>query len=507
MEQQEKPSQKENEEGIVRLKILFDEMNPSPIISRNDFQFRAEIRNGTDREIEFPEGGTIEPKYHVKRPDGEVVTFSQMREPGPGEDPIGHPRLVQLAPGETWSDLVSLIPAYVDITLPGRYEVSATLNWKEIYAEATPIIFEVLPARFEGMAVTQSRYEKGQGPVEVLLLQRGAAGFEAVVAAYRPGHLLLPYRAEVHSPRTRGPLPEDTTGIMAPYLNYQISTHHLRWIIAQTPRGIHVGHDEGPEQTLIIPEYRIFDLLPSLAIRQPTLFFFGILHDGRNLFHLAFSRLDYPVTERRNPKGEAIPKTLPFKSIFEMDDYAAASVALGPHALGSPLVAGIALRSDDLTGAEFILLRVGHDGEIEAKKSVAIPGAVPLKAAALNIDTGGKLRAAFVVKEKKGGRVRLVEITGSHDLAILGPPRIVPISDTIDPAARLDLRYFESRGVGRILLIRQPGKKAMVFDRKEILRPSREDVPYDRPVELVISEMGWDALVMYSDHVEVIEGL
>jgi hypothetical protein len=440
------------------------------------------VENGGKAEVVFPNPmlpTSPQPTYTLARPDGKTATFTPATDAEPGDL-----TLVRLPPRSAWTGELVLD----ELRAAGRYTLGAAIDWEGLRLEAPPASFEVVAARFKALGVARSRAADGGGTAEALVLQRADGDVRTLAALLQeedPNVGEMP----IKNLRDRGPVPADASEVLAPYANYESSRDPLEWVVCRTPRGLWVGNSLGAPATEWTAAGGLVEVTAPLAVTSHTLFLIGLLGAGKDgASPLGFAAVGEP---KAGAKGGALAAvhTFPRRPV-------AIAAALGPAALGSPIVAGAVL--PEAAGTRLVLLGLGHDGAVRWTHEVEVAGVAPIAPLGLHVDSEGRVRAAFIGRAGDDpAALRLVSVEGGSK------PDPAQWSEAAQPVEAgsgigdVAIAYDEvapGRVTRAVLIRRAEGPPLVVLDGaapREALIP----VPADAAVALVRGLFAWYAVV------------
>lgn len=461
-------------------------------IAGADVVLDLEVANRTDDTLRFPNPmwpASPQPTLTLTRPDGEAVRFSVQR------DPEAELQLVTLPPQSAWQGEL-MLKDYAAVEAPGAYQVEGTLMWDDLTLTAPPAAFRIAPANFGQAALARSRAADGSGLAEVLLLQHSDEGLETLAATFAE---VNPTAGEMRMGtfRPRGPVPERTTAVLAPYANYDPATQALEWILARVPEGVWVGNTLDQPPHLVTASSAILDVATPLAVAEQRLYLLALL-DTRPAATLGYAVVRDPTRASSSAQFEPVHQ-------FEGRPTALAAT-LGPTPLGSPVVVGAVLPGD--TGTELALLALDPQGRVTWQRTVAVDGLLPAAPLALHLAADDTLRATFLARDARDpGQWHDVEVVLDREApaseAAIRRSSPIPLGEAALVDALLAYDGLVPGTVHRVVVVRSSEGAALVRLDAAAYRPAIIPLPLTADVELVRGMDFWYGVVVTASGVTV----
>jgi hypothetical protein len=457
-----------------------------PIVSGGGVVFQMSIVNHGKRLMWFPnpDAGGAQPVYRLKRPDGQIVTFTTYE----SARKITPHDIFPLPPEREWKGTV-VVDNRADVRAPGRYELEASLDWEDTHAYAAPVRFVVTEANLRGMV----RAQRTDGDRDGVLLIQGSG--QAQKLAYQE---VLPSPT---SPDLQGsrdgesdgnvafdtlsvfdPLPSDTRALFRVQANqtYTVTT------VALTDRGILV--QDGFVPGWIATPKAVRRGLQALKIGDV---FDHVPHELSVFAILAGEPSELAFAHVQNLAKPTADFSLSLRTIASLGPgWVAAQSALGPAKIGSPMI--VASLASTSTGARVTFLRVASDGQIVDTLSTDVAGYAPEGPVAVCIDGDKRVEAAFAARAVGDTALHLVRIPSQVDLSIASAAIISPAIEVGEPIREILIEYgvFE-RPKGPAMLVRTTTGRCHFFSTEHGRRARPVAIPERDEIALIGASYWW----------------
>ncbi len=420
------------------------------------------IENRSGRAIELPAPRVVtspQPVYRLRKPDGVIEEFTPAtRARGHETTPL---HVFSLPHDAGWEGELNLASS-VELNMPGHYEFSARLDWKDIHLEAAPIRFRLRETQIRQLVV--SPQGRGDGDL-VYLLQRSEAGSAVMFSLVFFPHM---GGASVGSLSEYVALPPEENLLLVPEARYPVERGG--WIASASPHGVRVmNYMVESEATVVVPSRPMLKSLLPLVNSENELLLLAVLGTPETP-ELNLS----VVTRTKRTISDAH-----FRPILALP----AGFMTAEATLALPEDPGffVAVLTNTPEGSIFGLLRFSPDGTLVYRKDVPIPFRSTGGQIAIDVAKDGELRAGFLgASVSTPMSVCLVEVRARRDVSTLE----VVVSPQLDLTSPIRFSHVRYEGAlrtpfRRAALLQTEAGEVWFIKADDAWRPLRFDLPSD----------------------------
>lgn len=435
--------------------------------------------------------GEKQPLFRLRRPNGEEVPFAFG-----ARWPEGKPsQRMKLGKGQGWrGDLI--VSDAANMTDPGIYELSATMQQGALAASAAPVKLEVYPARFRRIAAAIGRDDSGVVDAETVILQVGKNKLSAVAGLVRETHADIG-EASIMNYVPRADVPVDTVDLLAPYTNTVGMKSLDRWVVAASHKSILAAESTSGARARISATAPIAAALTPLLGANRRLTVSALLERG--------DETELAATTLAEPAGGEQQASL--ARVGAWPGRAAAAATLAPEKLGGAAVFVVAYPETD--AVVFELWQWDRVAPAERIGRAELRGWTPEGSMAVGVRSDGAIFASGLVRAvgRDVPRWGIICFDGKVGTRSSTPARLV--AEVSPEGGLLDahMRYFESKagalsGVALLRPIRNSGAIVVELPSGKV-RPPAQAIPARSQIALIPGQTTWYAATLNAESVEL----
>jgi hypothetical protein len=461
------------------------------VIAGGSVKVELLIRNNRNVPVDLPNPMVVasgEPTYKLKRPDGQTISFKPNTiQQGPPPKRI---QPLTIPPHVTWAGSL-FVERYDPLRAEGEYQLAATLEWADVHAVASPVVFFVTRAELSGLTISGS-YGEDESALALLIQQNKgerSAIFQGIdVNEFEYG------RMDIGDIKPLGPVPREARALLPtfsnsarPYVGYAIA-------VADGGAGLQI-YDSVASATLSVSA----PAPVRAGLRALVTWDQSARHTDIGLFAvLAGPTPQLAFACARNIEHK--PAGLALRPIADLGAaWVAADTAMGSIGQGSPVIVASVGREGD--GTRLALMRIGADGQIVARAEAHAASLAPLGPLAVAIAADGHVDAAFAARdEPDSGKLRMVTVASTLDLGKTDAP---VVSRSLAPSVQDDRATRVLLGFGHFSDPRAPVALLVLPDysvrfyraEDKVLQPQSFTVEASQEVALLGFLRWWYAIV------------
>ena len=446
---------------------------------------QIENRGSTVFEAPDPEYPTsTQPQFELTGPRGTKLTFNPSARLRPGAEKPAETPKIRVAPGETWSTVLSITPL-AKIETPGSYSLRA---WIE--QEGTGMRIESPAADFVLTAphTASLSADLSRGPANVILnravelLEDGSVATANLFESDARNAELEPFeRNEL------GQTWEGSTAIHGVFANFELGLAKTHWIVTSKDNRLLVGNHLVAKPHAALGGVRLKFIPQPVALRD-ALFVAGGMPDGS----VAIGRVSASPSTGVMKFEAPVPVVPPSN-----DGPASGAMTVTSQELGSRIVLAVAWDHQDSTLLQLLLIDAGSL-KVVARTEQKIPHVRPLPdAIGVGASLDGSVRASLLVRAAdKATRVQLLESRATPDLAKLEAPALGEVIVLQSPLRDVRIQYFETiaGSISRMAVLRDTDNAVLVVGMNGQPHKPHSPVPGSGPLAILPGGTYWYAV-------------
>jgi hypothetical protein len=446
---------------------------------------QIENRGSTVFEAPDPDYPTsTQPQFELTGPRGAKLTFNPSARLRPGAETQTETPKIRVAPGETWSTVLSITPL-AKIDKPGPYSLRAWID-----QEGTGMRIESPSAEFVLNAphTTALSADLSRGPANVILnravelLEDGSVATANLFESDARNAELEPFeRNEL------GQTWEGSTSIHGVFANFELGLAKTHWIVTSKDNRLLVGNHLLAKPQAALGGVRL-KFIPQPVATHDALFVAGGMPDGSVAISRAtaapstgIQRIEAPVTVV--PASGSGPVS--------------GAMTVTSQELGSRIVLALSWDRQDSTSIQLLTIDSGSL-RVLARNELTVPHVRPLPdAIGAGACLDGSIRASLLVRAAdKATRVQLLEVRGAANLEKFEAPALSDVIVLQSPLRDVQVHYFETHAgsMSRMAVLRDSDSTVLVIGMNGQARKPHSPVPGSGPLTMLPGGTYWYAV-------------